>query len=237
MIKPLSIQQVVRAGLQSATIMTLADVTTQFVIEGKQIEEKTTTRDGMAGGGVGDEGGDNDQRRYASSSPSHSKQTQKMSTESSTVLSTTTENLDDNNNKYSLSRTFRWTVCGLFLHGPYFLMGFSWLDRRFPSPTTTTRPSLTSSLKFIGKKTMTAQIVLFPPYLVLLFGAMGMLEHHPNMVEKIKTHVPQAFITGSVYWPFVNSINFAVIPPSGRVTYVALCAGVWNSYLSWSNQR
>ena len=186
MIKPPSIQQVVRAGLQSATIMTLADVTTQFVIEGKKIEEKTSEATSSSASTTVD------QRQYYHQSP--------ISEQSSTVLSTTIENDDDS--KYSLSRTLRWTVCGLFLHGPCFLMGFSWLDRRFPSPVTTaattTTSSLISSLKFIGKKTMTAQIVLFPPYLVLLFGAMGLLEHHPDIVEKIKTHVPQAFVTGSV---------------------------------------
>jgi hypothetical protein len=136
---------------------------------------------------------------------------------------------------YDISRTSRWTTCGFFLHGPYFLMGFSWLDQRFPNPAQ--QKTMLGSLKVVATKTMTAQIVLFPPYLVLLFGAMGLLEHHPDLTEKIRTHVPQAFVTGSLYWPVVNSINFALVPPSGRVPYLAVCAGVWNSYLSWSNQR
>eukprot|EP00934_Nitzschia_sp_Nitz4_P009294 Nitzschia sp. Nitz4//scaffold7_size249615//202268//202822//NITZ4_001204-RA/size249615-processed-gene-0.157-mRNA-1//1//CDS//3329558523//9284//frame0 len=165
----LTITSILKAGVQSSVIMTMADVGTQLL-------EKDVDAD---------------------------------------------SNLD-------LHRTLRWTLAGLLLHGPFFYAGFSMLDRRFGAAAT---------LKVVAAKTASAQFILFPPYLVALFGFMGALENHPNIVEKIKTKVPAAFASGCVYWPIANTINFAVVPPAMRVPYVATSAGVWNSYLSWTNSK
>jgi protein Mpv17 len=158
-----------RAGVQSGSIMSVADVATQLFVEGKSLS-----------------------------------------------------------NDYDLTRTLRWTVAGLTLHGPYFFVGFSMVDKRFGAVTT---------LKAVAKKTAVAQFILFPPYLVALFGLMGVLEKHPNTPDKIKQRVPEAFLSGCLYWPIANGINFAMVPPTMRVPYLAASAGVWNSYLSWANAR
>ena len=129
---------------------------------------------------------------------------------------------------YDATRTLRWSVCGLVLHGPYFLAGFSVIDK-WLGPATT--------WKVVVKKTAAAQFVLFPPYLCLLFSLMGILEGHPNIFEKVQHQVPPAFLGGCIYWPIANGINFSLVPGSMRVPYLAASAGVWNSYLSWSNQR
>jgi len=130
--------------------------------------------------------------------------------------------------EYDANRTLRWTMAGLFLHGPYFYLGFQSIDNRI---------GVATSLKIVAQKTAIAQFVLFPPYLVALFGCMGVLERHPNVSEKIRTRVPEAFVSGCLYWPIANGINFGIIPASLRVPYVATAAGLWNSYLSWENAR
>jgi hypothetical protein len=160
-----------QSGLQSATIMSLADVTTQWLIEGKDFSHKRS---------------------------------------------------------WDMHRTMRWTLAGLTLHGPYFFVGFSYIDKLVG-------PAV--SLKVVTQKTALAQFCLFPPYLVALFGFMGSLENHPDVFDKIKTKVPEAFAGGCVYWPIANGINFAMVPPSLRVPYLATAAGIWNSYLSWENER
>ncbi|CAJ1910410.1 unnamed protein product [Cylindrotheca closterium] len=162
------LRQAARAGAQSGTIMTLADMGTQLFVEGETKDE------------------------------------------------------------YSVERTLRWTVVGLTLHGPYFLAGFSMLDKQFGAAT---------SLRIVAMKTATAQIVVFPPYLVALFGAMGYMEGHPDIAEKIHTQVPKAFTAGCVFWPIANVVNFTFVPPALRVPYLACSAGVWNSYLSWTNSK
>ena len=161
-------QGLLKAGLQSSTIMSVADVATQLMVE------RTGTAD------------------------------------------------------YDIRRTLRFTLAGLTLHGPYFFAGFSALDKRFGPAT---------SLMVVAKKTAAAQFILFPPYLVALFGLMGILEQHHNLQEKIATNVPDAFLNGCIYWPIANGINFAAVPASLRVPYLAASAGVWNSYLSWQNAK
>jgi protein Mpv17 len=134
--------------------------------------------------------------------------------------------------EYDPKRTLRWTLAGLVLHGPYFFAGFSVVDKYFGT-------AAAPSLAVVAKKTAVAQFVLFPPYLVALFGLMGVLEQHdPDIIgQKIRQRVPEAFLGGCVYWPVANGINFAFVSPTLRVPYLAASASVWNSYLSWTNAK
>lgn len=160
---------ILHAGLQSGTIMSMADALTQTIVEG-----------GIAA------------------------------------------------DTYDARRTLRWSICGLLLHGPYFFSGFSIIDKLFGPAT---------SWKVVATKTAAAQFVLFPPYLCLLFSLIGTLEGHPNITEKVKRQVPEAFLGGCIYWPIANGINFSLVHGSMRVPYLAVSAGFWNSYLSWNNHR
>lgn len=161
-------RQLFRSGLQSGTIMSVADVCTQLGVEGKSTDE------------------------------------------------------------YNPHRTLRWTVAGLTMHGPYFYMGFALLDRQFGAAT---------SFRTVAAKTITGQVFLFPPYLIALFTFMGLAEGHPDILGKLRKGVPDAFVNGCVFWPIVNSFNFAFVSPSMRIPYLALLSGVWNSYLSLMNAR
>ena len=130
--------------------------------------------------------------------------------------------------EYSAERTLRWTAAGLSMHGPYFFLGFSILDKQFGAST---------SIRTVATKTIAGQLFLFPPYLVALFTFMGLMERSPNILQKIETGVPEAFVNGCIFWPIVNSINFGFVSPSQRVPYLAVMSGIWNSYLSLMNAR
>ena len=166
-------KQLLRAGVQSGTIMVTADTATQFLIEEKRIKQ------------------------------------------------------------FDPARTLRWGIAGLICHGPYFFAGFSLLDKFYSKAAAT-------SFSTVAKKTLIAQLVLFPPYLVMLFGLMAVLEGKSTkteIVKKIEERVPAAFTGGCLYWPVANGLNFYLVPSTMRVPYLALSAGVWNSYLSWTNAR
>lgn len=134
-------------------------------------------------------------------------------------------------------RTGRWAIAGLTIHGPFFFLGFRRVDQYFGAAT---------SLKIVAYKTATAQFVLFPPYLVALFSYFGYLESFNSsfnhdawtgVTTKVRHCVPAAFVSGCVFWPIANVLNFGFVPASLRVPYLAASAGVWNSYLSWTNAR
>lgn len=182
------IGKLLKAGLQSGTIMGIADMCTQVFVEGKHVTMSRTINPVTANGNI--LGG---------------------------------QDVDS----YDEVRTLRWALMGFVLHGPYFLAGFSFIDRRIVG----------TGAAAVAKKTAAAQFFLFPPYLVALFGVLGVLEHNPDIPAKIQTRVPEAFLSGCLYWPFANSINFKLVPNNLRVPYVALSAGIWNSYLSYTNNE
>lgn len=175
------IPSVVRAGLQSSTIMCSADAVTQIFVEGHRLPDNNNSVD-----------------------------------------------TGKNETPFDLERSLRWAIAGLTLHGPYFFLGFSRIDRHFGAAT---------HLSTVMKKTAAAQFILFPPYLVALFSYMGMMERNPDIIQKVKERVPEAFLGGCVFWPVANTINFSMVPGTMRVPYLALSAGLWNGYLSWANNR
>jgi hypothetical protein len=173
------IPRLAKAGMQSGSIMCVADFVTQIVVEGRALDPQQH-----------EEG------------------------------ATTTKS-------YDAHRTARWALAGLTIHGPYFFWGFSRVDGYFGAAT---------SLRVVAYKTAVAQFILFPPYLVALFSYMGLMEGQ-DIIAKVQKRVPEAFIGGCVYWPVANGINFALVPATVRVPYLATSAGLWNMYLSWMNAR
>ena len=170
-----------KAGLISASIMTIADVATQFLVEKRQFPGRDDV-------------------------------------ESSRVVQL-----------YDPSRTGRWAIVGLTLHGPYFFQAFRMLDRHFGSAT---------SISVVAKKTISNQIAVFPPYLVALFAYMGALEPDCHDVPaKVKEYAPRAFVAGCTFWPIANAVNFAFVSSGGRAAYVASAGALWNGYLSFINAR
>jgi Mpv17 / PMP22 family len=131
------------------------------------------------------------------------------------------------NSSWDYVRTLlRWSLVGVTLHGPYFAAGFARLDAIFGPATTIT---------VVAQKTAAAQLFLFPPYLVLLFTYLGLLEGVEDVGQKVTQRVPAVFATGCVYWPVANAINFGLVPAAWRIPYLSTAAGVWNCYLSYTN--
>ena len=131
--------------------------------------------------------------------------------------------------RYDPVRTLRWTTIGLALHGPYFRYCFSRLDQMFK----------TQSLLVVAKKTALAQFIVFPPYLVALFTSLGIMEGSTgnDILEGVRTKVPKAFMSGCIFWPIANAINFSLVPSTARVQYLASVGALWNGYLSWMNSK
>ena len=178
----------VRAGMQSASIMTVADIMTQLVVE-----KKALVGVGKASSNDGD-------------------------TSSKDAVA-----------NYDPVRTLRWATVGLTLHGPYFRYCFARLDQMFAGTA--------QSLLVVAKKTALAQFIVFPPYLVALFTAIGLMEGNDDLVGKVRTNVPKAFMSGCIFWPIANCFNFALVPSTARVPYLASVGALWNGYLSWMNSK
>ena len=133
--------------------------------------------------------------------------------------------------EYDPHRTVRFAVVGLTLHGPYFQRGFAMVDRHFGPSLLHGKPAWT----VIGKKVLSTQFALNAPFMVLLFGWMGMLEGRREGVEiwdNVVQKWPAAFWAGNLFWPCANFLNFRFLGPQHRVAYVASCGAIWNTYIS-----
>jgi protein Mpv17 len=173
----MTVRTLVRAGLQSGTIMGAADVATQLLATRHHHDEEDEGRGAVW--------------------------------------------------SWDYERTARWSAVGVTLHGPYFAAGFARLDTVYgPAPTT---------MAVVVQKTAAAQLVLFPPYLVLLFAYLGWLEGVEDIGQKVKNRAPAAFWTGCIYWPVANILNFGLVSAAYRIPYTSAAAGLWNCYLSHAN--
>lgn len=54
-------------------------------------------------------------------------------------------------------------------------------------------------------------------------------------MSKVKQAVVPTFISGSLFWPAANLINFMTVPPAGRVLYANAAGLLWNTFLSYEN--
>ena len=71
----------------------------------------------------------------------------------------------------------------------------------------------------------------------MLFSYIAYVEglRGAEIVDKVKQRVPEAFAGGCVFWPLVNVVNFALLPATMRVPYLATAGTVWNTFLSFIN--
>ena len=131
---------------------------------------------------------------------------------------------------HNAERTKRFAFVGLTLHGPYFQRGFALVDQRFGTPT---------SMRVVMKKTLAVQAFVNPPYMLLLFSYLGLLEGRrgDEVLQNTKDKFMPAFWAGNVFWPIANFLNFKYLGPQYRVAYVASCGAVWNTFISMLNQR
>lgn len=131
---------------------------------------------------------------------------------------------------HDFGRTMRFAMVGLTLHGPYFQRCFALVDKRFGHPTSTS---------VVLKKTLAVQAFVNPPYMVLLFSYLGLLEGRRGeaILANTKEKFGPAFWAGNIFWPIANVLNFRFIGPQYRVAYVASCGAIWNTFISILNQR
>ena len=198
------IPPVIKAGIQSAAIMTIADLSIQILVEKRRVPLRF--------------------RKMAKLLHSKMKKPRRRQNNRSNEYEINI------NKKVDTMRTLRWAVLGCTLHGPYFFSAFKRIDRLYGPAT---------SFPVVVQKTLTAQLIFFPPYLVAMFSYMGYMEGLPRkqIIRRVKTNTPKAFKSGCVYWPVVNTINFGLVEPSFRVLYTATAAGIWNGYLSYMNAK
>lgn len=124
-------------------------------------------------------------------------------------------------------QTLRFALVGATLHGPYFLGGFKVLDRVFGTGR---------SLSTVLLKSISGQMMVFPPFVLLMLGYTSILENRgstAHVTSKIRDSFLPIFLNGFYCWPLANVITFKFVPDNLRIVWINCVGLVWNSYLSW----
>ncbi|KNE59495.1 hypothetical protein AMAG_03769 [Allomyces macrogynus ATCC 38327] len=156
---------------------------------------------------------------------------------------------------YDPHRTARMALTGLLLNGPYFTAAFAAMDRLYPARLATsassTGPAWRAPLTRALQKAVTTHLLAFPPYLVLFvtfttaveylqstrFGAPIPPDRETDLgdrvVARVEAKVKPMFLTGSMLWPWVNTLNFWLFTGTARIVVMNMVGLGWNTYLSW----
>jgi protein Mpv17 len=107
---------------------------------------------------------------------------------------------------------------------------FIWLGRQFHYSTW---------IRSIGTKILVQQSLFVPVVNTYFFGMQTLLAggSFEDAKERVKAAVPVSWKNSWKLWPMVTAISFTYIPPQYRSAFGSLFATVWQTYLSWVNQR
>lgn len=131
--------------------------------------------------------------------------------------------------EHDVVRTARMTAIGTVVIGPIFHVWYAALDKRFAHK---------SPGNAIRKMTVD-QSILAPVFLVLFYGAVGIVERRTikQISDKIYEEFYPNMIVNYKVWPAVQFLNFYLFPAHLRVLVVNVVSLFWNTYLAWTSHK
>ncbi|KAL2135514.1 hypothetical protein VTI74DRAFT_8245 [Chaetomium olivicolor] len=127
--------------------------------------------------------------------------------------------------KHDLARTGRMALYGGTVFGPAAATWFRFLQRhvnlRSPNATMLARVACD-------------QGIFAPTFIGVFLGSMAVLEGSSPQ-EKLGKNYWDALKTNWMIWPFVQMVNFKLVPLQHRLLFVNVISIGWNCYLSYLN--
>ncbi|KOX78483.1 Mpv17-like protein 2 [Melipona quadrifasciata] len=139
------------------------------------------------------------------------------------MLGLLNENDSTQSRSYNWPQLKRYAIYGCFIAGPVLHGWYKWLDMFYKGKT----------IKIIVTKLLVDQFILTPPLIALFFISMSSMEGKSNVFDECKTKFLQTFKTSCMYWLPVQFLNFLLIPPVLRVSFVSVAAFCWANILCY----
>ncbi|XP_011264577.1 mpv17-like protein [Camponotus floridanus] len=124
---------------------------------------------------------------------------------------------------YNWPQLKRCAIYGCFLAGPILYRWYKWLDRFYSG----------TSVRIVLTKLLADQFIFTPPLLVLFFTSMSLMEAKSDILRECKIKFLHTFQTSCGFWLPVQLVNFMLVPPSLRVTYVSIASFCWINILCY----
>ncbi|KAF2235281.1 hypothetical protein EV356DRAFT_500499 [Viridothelium virens] len=129
---------------------------------------------------------------------------------------------------HDFARTARMTLYGGAIFGPAATLWYSFLQRRIHFPT---RPNL-QILAQVGCD----QCIFAPTNAAVFLSSMTFLEGG-DVGAKLRSTWGTVVAMNWVVWPWVQGVNFKLVPLQHRVLVVNVVSLGWNCYLSLINSQ
>jgi len=140
-----------------------------------------------------------------------------------------------------IQRTERFATVGLLLHGPYFYVAYSLIDKLGGIDP-----------KRWLRKTLVSHVTVFPVYIVSFLSFLTVVERIPMMKsdnalsklplkraiqKRVTENAWPIFRDGTAFWPFVNFVTFKLLPQGSqsvvaKVAWANIAGIAWQTYLS-----
>ncbi|XP_032511521.1 mpv17-like protein 2 isoform X1 [Danaus plexippus] len=126
--------------------------------------------------------------------------------------------------RYDWDRAARMFVVGTAM-GPVHHYYYHYLDKLLPE----------ISLKTVGKKILSDQLLASPSTILCFYYGMGFLERKTfkESTEEIKQKIKLTYMGDCLFWPPVQFLNFYYLPSHYRVFYINFATMIYNVFLSY----
>lgn len=78
------------------------------------------------------------------------------------------------------------------------------------------------------------QLIFAPTFIGIFLSSMAVMEG-TSPKDKLERNYVSAMKSNYTVWPFVQLVNFKLVPLQHRLLFVNFVSIGWNSYLSWLN--
>ncbi|XP_036425413.1 mpv17-like protein [Colossoma macropomum] len=129
--------------------------------------------------------------------------------------------------KLDWSRTRNVAVVAFSFHGNFSFLWLRFLERRFPG----------NSISAVLRKLLLDQTVGAPLATSVFYTGVSFLEGKDDILDDWKKKFVNTYKTGLMYWPFMQFLNFSLVPLYMRTIFTGCCAFVWATFLCFSLQN
>ncbi|KAK9973109.1 hypothetical protein ABG768_023856 [Culter alburnus] len=124
------------------------------------------------------------------------------------------------------SHTRNVAVVAFSFHGNFNFFWMRFLERRFPG----------NSLRMVLRKLLLDQTLAAPLAISAFYTGVSFMEGRDEILQDWKEKFLNTYKTGLMYWPFMQFLNFILVPPLIRTAFTGCCGFIWATFLCFSHQ-
>ncbi|XP_078338986.1 mpv17-like protein [Crassostrea virginica] len=130
--------------------------------------------------------------------------------------------------KLDHQKSLRMFTTGTFVMAPLIHIWMFLVEKRFPGRT----------FKTVAQKMIAGQVVFAPFAISTFYFTTCMLEKKSlqQFKEEWLQKFPVTYKTGVMFWPFVQSVNFSLVPYKHRTKVMGCASFLWSMFLCYEKE-